>query len=215
MFKHQIFWFYTGQSLFGLLIGLLLGLSVSPIVGTVVGLLFGFIGGSIIVLIKDRSEKELSVIGVSISMLSLFMIPGILIGVYSRANDILYLESPNIAPYLLSEPLQIDDLIELAGKEEYSGALCSLIRKSTIDKNPASISKNELSKLIDAGVNPAIIKAMFDSSYQCRTDSDANRVILADDLNADSRTVLYLDSISLKELKRIAKPLPNRLTNDK
>ena len=60
MFKHQIFWFYTGQSLFGLLIGLLIGLSVSPIVGSAVGLLFGFIGGSIIVLVKGRSDKELS-----------------------------------------------------------------------------------------------------------------------------------------------------------
>ena len=126
----------------------------------------------------------------------------------------MYLEPTKTAPYILSEPLKIDDLIGLAEKKEYSSAICSLINKSGTDNYPVTISISELSKLIDTGINPVIIQAMFDSAYQCRSNSDANKVLLSDDLNKDGKTVLYLDSSSLEELKRIAKPLPNRLKND-
>jgi len=167
----KISWLYIGQSFFGFLIGYMVGLSISPIVSTVLGLMFAFIGGSLIVLIKGKSETELEVIGKSITALSSFMLIGIAMGIFFKANDVLnstvWTKFNSDKPlYQLSEPLNLQDIIYLGKKDEYAGLICSIL-KNRENKTEININKTQLTNLIDENVNPNIIMAMFGYDINC------------------------------------------------
>lgn len=171
-------WLYIGQSIFGLLIGFMVGLSISPVVSTVLGLMFAFIGGSLIVLIKGKTDDELEVIGKCITFLSSFMILGILIGVTFRANDLLRFDflrfvNQEDRPYVITESLTVDHIEKIGSKKAYSTLICSIVKDEVKNKERSGEQKQlnmeQLKSLIDKKVNPSIILAMLGKDINCQT----------------------------------------------
>lgn len=159
-------WFLLGCMFLGLLIGLITGLSISPIVGTVVGLVFAFAGGSIIVLIKGRSDNDLDLIGKSLASLSIFMIIGITVGISFR-QDYLSIFSTS-APYKIEKRLTVDDIIDLSLDAHVdSETLVALIREDGIvNKEKYLLRLQDIKKMATAGVKASVINAMFSNNYR-------------------------------------------------
>ena len=206
-------WFVTGMAVFGLMIGLLVGLSLTPVVNTVIGLLFAFIGGSIIVLIKGRTEAELSAIGQSVTTISCFMIFGMIVGILLR-NGYFFQSEPKVtAPFVLEEKLTISDLKTLGAKPGYSEAICQLVKLSVTDGKSSSLSRVELIELVGSGVAPGVILAMISGNYSCSPKVDSKGTGEAGDSNnqgQNPRIGFYL--FSDEDGERISGeyiPLPN------
>jgi len=159
------FWFLLGCVFLGLLIGLITGLSISPIVGTVVGLVFAFAGGSIIVLIKGRSETDLDLIGKSLASLSIFMIIGIAIGITFR-QDYLDIFSTS-APFKIEKRLTVDDVIDLSLDAHVNDeTLIALLRADgAANKEKLLLGLQDIKKMATAGVKASVINAMFSADY--------------------------------------------------
>lgn len=166
----KLSWFLIGQSFFGILIGFMVGLSISPVVSTVLGLMFAFIGGSIIVLIKGRTEDELAFIGKSITALSLFIMLGVVIGIIARTYDVLEPDDTQHPPYHFSERLSLTDIIALSNNKENEidpSLICSLIKSSKVVDKPQEITKEQLMNLMQQGVNAKVIYALIGEDSAC------------------------------------------------
>lgn len=159
-------WLISGQAIFGLLIGLMVGLSASPIVNTTVGLLFAFIGGSIVFLIKDRSDEDLNTIGVCVFVMSFFIIIGGGTGMYLRLGNPFDIE-PSRTAYKIDHALTFDEIKTYGKKEGYGELICNLIVTNGISNHKDKINKQEVIDLIFAGVNTKVIGALLNNDYFC------------------------------------------------
>ena len=179
MSTSKMTWLYAGQSIFGLLIGILVGLSISPVVGTVLGLLFAFIGGSVILLLKGRTEEELELTGKSIAALSGFMVLGVVIGINVRVNDLLaYDFSGSVensgVPYL-SKPLTIDMIKSLGANKRYHNLICEIVKAEVAARNQADpvvqqqLGLGQLQELTKEKVDPSILFALMGYEVDCAT----------------------------------------------
>lgn len=180
--------FYFGQALFGLLVGLLVGLSVSEIVTTFVGLLFAFIGGSIIVLIKDRKETELAIIGSSISVISISIIVGVSAGMYLRIFNPFEIKTSPVAPYKLTQNLSIEDIKTLGANKEYAELICNLIKSRNI-KEPENLNIQQLNSLIKNKVDKKVLNSMLITNTNCSNSISAQKIpTINDGINLKSST---------------------------
>lgn len=202
-------WLYIGQSIFGLLIGFMVGLSISPVVGTVLGLMFAFIGGSVILLIKGKTEDELEVIGKCITYLSSFMIVGILIGVTFRANDLLSFDFLRFVDsgkplYVLTQSLDFEDIKTLGKEKEYSSLICSILESSKTTEKEIKLSKEQFKTLINENVDSKIILAMLGYDNNCieRAEEVTARTTKVTDKKSESGTNLLKDKISKDDQNR-------------
>lgn len=171
----KISWFFIGFAGFGLCVGLYVGLSVSPIVNSVVSLLFAFLGGSIVLLIKDRTNDELNKIGASVFVMSLMMIIGALGGMNLRGDNSLYKDTAYIE---LNDDEFIDYIFTLVGRnkdnDENNNAnivpdpkIC-LIVKNKIKNDSLKISQNKLKELIlDHKINKDILSIILGNNVPC------------------------------------------------
>ena len=163
MLGFKLDWLIIGQSLFGLLIGALVGLSISPVVSTVLGLLFAFIGGSLLVLLKGKSDSELELIGKSITALSLFMILGVILGISLRINTFFGIQPP----YELTEQLSFNNIKTLGPRDEYAAVVCAVLQDGSHGNSNKKLSASQLQEMIDAGVAPSVLLAMLGYETDC------------------------------------------------
>lgn len=190
-------WFVFGQMSFGLVIGVVAGLSSSPIVGTLFGLLFAFIGGSIIVLIKGRTEEELALVGKSIGAMSLCIVVGVIVGIYLRANDVLYLnqkteelfktESSSQPYFNLSKPLEFEEIVELAKKGISKEALCLIIRTHK-SETPIVLDKSTFIAHSSKEVSELVVYSLFSRTPVKCSKLDFE---VSNELDKKIRTILY------------------------
>lgn len=163
-------WLYIGQALFGLVIGFMVGLSVSPVVSTIIGLMFAFVGGSIIVLIKGRSDDELEVTGKSITAMSLLMMLGLVAGIIFRANNLLTFVTDSQAtvdsPSTLSTPLTLPDIKDLGSNKTYATLICTLINNDS--DSQIQLDREQLKELIEKKVEPTIIFSLLGYKVDCQ-----------------------------------------------
>lgn len=202
-------WLYIGQSIFGLLIGYMVGLSISPVVSTVLGLMFAFIGGSLIVLIKGKTDDELEVIGKCITALSSFMLLGVLIGITFRANDLLTFDflrfvGPDRPLYVLTQPLEFEDIQTLGKEKEYSSLICSILESSKTTEKEIKLSKEQFKTLINENVDSKIILAMLGYDNNCiqKAAEVTAKTTKVTDKKSESGTNLLKDKISKDDQDR-------------
>lgn len=171
-------WFLLGQGFFGLLIGSMVGLSISPVVGAVLGLLFAFLGGSIIMLIKDKDAGQLAFIGKCISVLSVFIMLGVVAGVNVREGNLFLLgQKHSAAPYVFAEDMSLELVKKLSAKSgddsqksttrDYSSLLCYLIKIKSRTQAQAPLSSDELMGLMQSGVDDKVIFALLELDSSC------------------------------------------------
>ena len=207
-------WFIIGQFSFGLVIGVMVGLSFSPTVGSVISLLFAFIGGSILVLIKDRSEQEIAIIGMSVTFLSAAIIIGALTGIYLRVGPP---AKPSVSESTLrgiDQRLSIEEITRYGVKEDYVEVLCTLIQ-SAVSSND-KIKKDDIVQLMEKGVDRKIILALLDADFDCRDSQNeavANPSSKQAKKGAPSGFGLYGDRVREK-LFGPDDPLPDRIATE-
>ena len=158
---NNISWLFKGLSTFGLCVGLYVGLSVSPIVNSVVSLMFAFIGGSIILLIRGRSVEELSIIGKSVFMISIFMIIGSVVGVLVR-------EGWSEEGLSLNEVMNDDEFVrlicDLSKKKIDEEKICVIAKRYKFE----NLSLSDLKTITgDTKIKPLVLSAMLDKSTPC------------------------------------------------
>lgn len=175
----SLIWFFLGQAAFGLLIGLFVGLSVSEVVVSVIGLLFAFVGGSILVLIKGKTDRQLSVIGVSVTVLCMFIIAGTFSGIYMRVNNVLSsaliaedktekVEKLEKNTYTYDEPVSINIILQMAKTGMSDESLCYLISSNVKHlKENKKLSLDQVKKLYKAKPGIKSLKAMFEGNNNC------------------------------------------------
>lgn len=155
--------FYLGVSSFGLCVGLFVGMSVSPIVNSVVSLLFAFIGGSIIFLIKGRSEDELAVIGSSVFFISVFMIIGAFSGVSAR--DGFSSDSSSVSLNLGDEKFY-EFIKRITDNKIDARNICVIVKKYNENVKISEISISELEGLASK-VDPLVLSVMLNGDVGC------------------------------------------------
>jgi len=160
----NINWLFKGLAAFGLCVGLFVGLSVSPIVNSVVSLLFASIGGSIIFLIKDRNEQQLTIIGMSVFSMSVFMIIGAVMGAYAREGFVFGNKELKIE---LKPGTEFEYIENMAGKVDVNN-LC-LIAKNIRSKIIKDEVDAEKIKTMATKVQPIVLKAVLDGNIECTT----------------------------------------------
>ena len=120
-------------------------------------------------LIKGRSEDELSVIGRGVTAISLLIIVGVALGVYLRMGNLFQSEpAPTAtAPYTIDKALTVDDIKKLGARPDYAEIICHLIKSSAVEGQPGTLTKDELTALMDFGVDKSTLLAMIDRDYPC------------------------------------------------
>lgn len=200
-------WFIVGQSLFGLLIGVFAGLSISPLVATLIGLIFVFVGGSLLSVLKERTEDERMLLGKSIAMFSLFMVIGTLSGIFLRTNDGLTLkkdDQTSVAAYVYSQALSEEDLVQLSLAELDETTICVLIKahKSQFGNKTLNVSE-VVNKIHHQKGSMSIIKYLLSKDLNCNATLVNPTIAKETTAETKSNTHLYNDKISSEEEKSL------------
>lgn len=168
-------WLYVGQAIFGLLVGVTVGMSKTPIVATLLGLLFAFIGGSVIVMIKGRTEGELELMGKCITALALFTLLGIWVGVSVRANDLLSYTDDAHSIIDIEGVMTVSDIRKQGKKPEYVNLVCEIVKQQQKAYDPKTsnsdvkVNTKNLESMFEDKVDSRIIHAWLGHDIDCQT----------------------------------------------
>lgn len=167
---NNISWLFKGLGTFGLCVGLYVGLSVSPIVNSVVSLMFALIGGSIVILIKGRTEEELNIIGKSVFMIALFMIVGALVGSLARGGW----KSEEKILSSFNDKKFFEFVLQLSKDQVDKEKICSLVKRYKNEKGGISLTEEYINKLAsdDSNVSNLTFAVILDTSVSCFKGDD-------------------------------------------
>jgi len=142
---------------------------------------------------KGKTNEELSLIGLSITFLSVSIAVGALSGVYLRVNNSLDFRNENVLNkknddyiYTYDKKLSFDNIVTMSKSGMSDDSMCYLISKGMkkLVKDEV-ISADNMKKLYKNKIGINSLKVMFEKNYLCSTGEESV------DSNKQSETAVY------------------------